>query len=99
MTAETKPMPCLRCGYPADAHTNPRDEADVPAPGNAALCLACGKVMIFDRDDEDELIFVEPTREQLVSMMDDVNLLKIITGRAVTARQNADTWPTGPIAW
>lgn len=40
---------CIECGYAMDAATPFPDNArSMPKPGDVALCLNCGKLMLFD---------------------------------------------------
>lgn len=40
---------CIECGYAMDAATPfPGNARSMPKPGDATLCLNCGKLMLFD---------------------------------------------------
>jgi hypothetical protein len=48
-TTRTPKTPCLKCGRPLDAATNPSNDF-TPVEGDISMCLHCGHVMAFDAD-------------------------------------------------
>lgn len=55
-------IPCLNCGKPNDAHSNPMDDADVPDEGDLSICLYCGELSAYTITDG--ILGTRPLTEQ-----------------------------------
>ena len=41
---------CPTCGYKRSRVTCPYDSKSKPRPGDFAICLKCGEILVFDKD-------------------------------------------------
>lgn len=62
---------CINCRCDLSAHTNIIDREAMPTPGDVAVCLYCGHIMIWEEDME----LREPTDEEAFSMAGDPDLV------------------------
>lgn len=81
-----KPIKCTACGFTYEVAGDPTNLRAAPKPGQLALCLGCGELMIFDENLQ--MVTAPPERIARLREIDPSIYDRLLAVQASVRKQN-----------